>query len=381
MMEPARPHGPPLEARAWTEAPPAAESLLESLGADSAFAEDVLGDLAEEYALRAAGDGVAAARWWYVGEALRSAPHLILNAIRHLSPNGRARLAVWLAGVVLASALVLIALRAGMGPPERLVASTVVVNNLEPVRLPIRVLDASGRTLPDTGVHYAWASGAPVSVSREGHVTCKQPGDAVVSASLGALLTRVPVRCRPVAELRAGRKLELILGGPSREVPFEAVGTDGRPVTLLVGRMHIGDNAIATLEGQRIRARAVGRTWVETFIGNRSTYSMVHVYGPADSPEGIVQGEHRAVTVRLASEESREWRLPAGRYFLRVVLDQDDGPKARLIVSGGSCTVSGGTHLQCSGREDMSVTVRHAQQPSPAPELSGTFLVWRQRDY
>jgi hypothetical protein len=48
--------------------------------------------------------------------------------------------------------------------------------------------------------------------------------------------------------------------------------------------MHIGDSTIATLEGQRIRARAAGRTWVETFIGNHSTYSMVHVYGPGRLP-------------------------------------------------------------------------------------------------
>jgi hypothetical protein len=374
-------HGPTPEATPGTEALPLAESLLKALGADPGFADDVLGDMVEERALRAARDGVVAARWWYICEALRSAPHLAVSAVRHLSPRGRARLAVSFAGVVLASALVLTALRAAMGPPERLVASTVVVNNIEPTRLPMRVLDAAGRTLPDTGVRYAWASGAPVSVSREGDVTCAQPGDAIVRASLGALVTHIPVRCRPVANVHAPRMLELILGGPARDVPFEAVGRDGRPVTLLVGRIHIGDSTIATLEGQRIRARAAGRTWLETSIGNRRSYTRVHVYGPTESPEGIAQGEHRAVPVRLAREESREWRLPAGRYYLRVVLDHDDRPKARLIVSGASCTVSSGTHLSCFARDDMWVTVRQTQQTDPSSELSGTLLVWRQRDY
>lgn len=357
------------------------EALLESLGADPAFAEDVLGDLAEEYALRAEQDGVAAARRWYAREALRSAPHLVRNAIRHLGPRGRARLAVLFTGVVVASTLVLIALRTGMGPPERLVASTVVVNSLEPVQLPTRVLDAAGRTLPDMDVRYAWMSGAPVSVSAEGLVTCAEPGDAVVRASLGPLVTHVPVRCRPVIDMRAPSTLELILGGPAREVPFEAVGLDGRPVTLLVGRMQIGDSTIATLEGQRIRARAPGRTWVETLIGNRGTFSSVHVYGPAESPEAIGPDEHLAVPVRLTRGDRREWRLPAGRYFLRVVLDRDDQPKARLLVAGARCRVFGRTHLECLARSDMTVTVRHTRSAGPAPELRGTLLVWRQPEY
>lgn len=354
---------------------------LPAPGANSAFTEDVLGDLAEEYALRAGRDGVWTASWWYTHQALRSAPHLIRNSVRNLGPRGRVRLAASLAGLVLASALIVIALPAGMGPPERLVASTVVVNNLESVRLPMRVLDAAGRTLPNADVRYTWTSGSPVSVSREGLITCEESGDAVVLAALGPLVTNVPVRCRPVNEIRAPGTLELILGGPGRDVPFEAVGLDGRPVTLLVGRMHIGDSTIATLEGQRIRARAPGRTWVETFIGNRATFSSVHVYGPAESPEAVRPDQLLAVPVRLAPGETREWRLPAGRYFLRVVLDRDDQPKARLVAAGARCRLFGGTHLECLARGDMSVTVRHARHSGSAPELRGTLLVWRQPEY
>jgi hypothetical protein len=244
--------------------------------------------------------------------------------------------------------------------------------------LPMRVLDAAGRTLPDTGVRYALMSGAPVAVSAEGMVTCARPGDAVVRASLGTLVTHVPVRCRPVIEIRAPEMVELILGGAAREIPFEALGTNRRPVTLLVGRMVIGDSSIAALEGQRIRARAPGRTWVETSIGDRSTYSAVHVYQPAQSPEGIRPGQHLAVPVRLAQGETSEWRLPAGRYFLRVILDQDDQPEARLLVAGALCTIFSKTHLECRARGDMSVTVRHSREAGTAPELRGTLLVWRQ---
>jgi len=80
------------------------EQLLASLGATPAFREPLLGDLAEEFALRAARDGTQAARGWYRREALRSAPHLLHDGVRHL----RARDLVHLAGVVL-SAWVLLA--------------------------------------------------------------------------------------------------------------------------------------------------------------------------------------------------------------------------------------------------------------------------------
>ena len=66
-----------------TGSPTVAERLLQAIGADPVFAEVVLGDLAEEFALRAARDGVVAARWWYTCEALRSAPHLIRSWLRH----------------------------------------------------------------------------------------------------------------------------------------------------------------------------------------------------------------------------------------------------------------------------------------------------------
>jgi hypothetical protein len=39
----------------------------------------------------------------------------------------------------------------------------------------MRVLDAAGRLLESKGVHYRWASGAPVSVSPSGVVTVFEP--------------------------------------------------------------------------------------------------------------------------------------------------------------------------------------------------------------
>lgn len=61
-------------------APPrSAERALEALGADPDFCEAVIGDLAEEFAIRAAWDGPVVARRWYFRESLRVAPHLLRN--------------------------------------------------------------------------------------------------------------------------------------------------------------------------------------------------------------------------------------------------------------------------------------------------------------
>lgn len=76
-----------------TTPPRVVESLLEGLGAGTRFSEPLLGDLAEELALRAERDGVDAARWWYRREALRAAPHLLGAWWRRLDGTDVRRLA------------------------------------------------------------------------------------------------------------------------------------------------------------------------------------------------------------------------------------------------------------------------------------------------
>jgi hypothetical protein len=67
-----------------SSAPRRIERLLGAFGAESEFAEGVIGDLAEEYAIREQWDGRAVARRWYYREALRVAPHLLRSWIRGL---------------------------------------------------------------------------------------------------------------------------------------------------------------------------------------------------------------------------------------------------------------------------------------------------------
>ncbi|HEX7242371.1 MAG TPA: permease prefix domain 2-containing transporter, partial [Longimicrobiaceae bacterium] len=57
--------------------PRTAERLLEALGAEPELRDALLGDLAEDFATRAADQGERAARRRYWREALRAAPYLL----------------------------------------------------------------------------------------------------------------------------------------------------------------------------------------------------------------------------------------------------------------------------------------------------------------
>lgn len=76
--------------------PRTAERLLEALGAGPEFRDALLGDLAEELAIRAVYDGERAARRWYRQEALRVAPYLLRDWASRL----RGRDAMRLVGLV-----------------------------------------------------------------------------------------------------------------------------------------------------------------------------------------------------------------------------------------------------------------------------------------
>ncbi len=206
------------------------ERMLEAIGLDSDLVEAIVGDLAEEFALRTARDGRGGARLWYIREVLRSAPHLIESALRRGEPRARIRLAAFLTGILLAITASVAAVLLRNGPPARLVANFadaangIVVNNIGPVQLPVRVLDRRGHPLESRDVSYRWTAGAPIAVSPQGVVSCAQRGNATVRASLGAITTELDVHCRPVKTLQASSWIDLIPGQVQRDLPFTALG-------------------------------------------------------------------------------------------------------------------------------------------------------------
>lgn len=341
---------------------------------------------------------------WYAREAFRSAPHLVRHAVQHVIRHGttrqRRRLAAVLAGVALAASLGGLAWLTRNGPPARLAFGTaagaagdgLVINELRPVRLPMRVLDESGHMLTPARlrypVRYRRVSGAPVPVSAGGLVTCTQRGDALVRASLGALAADVLVHCEPVREARAAIWNDFVLGDRARALPLDFVGLDGRPVTRLRARVRVEDSTVAaverTAEGLVIRPRASGRTHVWVTVGNREAGGEVQVFAPVPAPDAMRRDRPLVATrVRLTAGAAVRWRLPLGLFSLAFLPDGREGgaPSAvpRLAVDGAVMCMPalrpGVTNTSCLARAPGATVIITA--PEGASEVVGALALGR----
>jgi len=336
------------------------ERALLALGGDPAFITDLLGDLSEEYTHRAAHDGVPAARFWYVREMVRSTPHLIRNAIRHGTPSARARLAACMLAVVVTFSVLTLAWLTRNGPPASLVfgggivSDGIVVNNLGPVQLSMRVLDARGHRLERTEVRYQRISGAPIQVSTRGVIKCTRPGDAIVRASLAPLHRDFVIHCEPVRKIRDAGWGNFVVGGPAGTLTVDAIGLDSQPVTRIAARLRVEDSTIATLDSSgRLRPLRPGQTWIDIEIGDRRAGSFVTVYEPVRTFEGLRPDQRWVVApIRLTRGASIRWPLPTGVFFLTFSADSSEVPPMRGFVglgSGSSPTVQSPVNMTVAG--------------------------------
>lgn len=356
-----------------------AERLLQRLGAEAGFADDVLGDLAEEYANRAARDGTGAARRWYAREALRSAPHLVWSWFQHARRHDRARLAAILAGIAFTLAVLAVAVLTRAGPPARFVLggtdAGIVINNERPVRLRVPVVDARGHSLDPSGVRFRWTSGARIHISQNGVVSCVESGDAHVRVSLGAISHALLLHCRPVSHLhQVWDGWVFVAGDSAHTLPISADGPDGRPVDLIAGSATIRDIDIASLDGLSVRPKLAGTTELDITIGDHSVEVPITVNGRASSPAALGTGEEAFVsTLRLAAGDVRRWPLrPGALYKLSLYAISSDSSAAgaagndstarlMLAVQNANCVDDG------PGQDYMCVALAHAAAVVYAP--------------
>jgi hypothetical protein len=366
-----------------TESPLPERALLQ-LGVDPNFVEAVLGDLAEEYALRALRDGGPAARWWYTREVFRSAPHFLRSWFRHARRYERLRLTGFLGALVLTTLAVLVALSMRDGPPTRLAGAsdTIIVNNREPVQLPVEVLDAAGHVLHATGVRYQQLSGNPVRMSAAGRVTCERRGDALVRASLGALRENFLLRCRPIrrfVDWQGG--LWLAIGDSAQELPIRAVGVDGTPETILTGSATVRDSDIASLHGLSVHPKAPGATLVDVWVGGVVDVIPVTVFKRVRTSDALRPFEFFASPLRLASGQTRQWHISVGSYFVSFRSDTAaSGASAALTLStvGATCSQFGDAYNYfCLAAKDASLVVSAPGGTGGAREFSGYLAVRR----
>jgi hypothetical protein len=327
-----------------TASRPRVEQLLHFIGADLAFADDVLGDLAEERVRRTARDGALFASWWYIGEAFRAAPHLAWNAILHGGQRGRAHVAAIVAAMALVLTAAVVGLRGGGPVAVRLevdaqrtarTSDGVIVNSRYPALLAMRAFDAQGQVLKSTGVRYQWISGAPISVAANGIVTCSYAGDALLRASLDAVATTVRIKCLPVKEVLAHTWIHLVAGASSEELSFVALDPDGLPVNRLAGVLRVKDSTIATLHNGRIHPLSPGHTEVVMRFGEGEARSQVSVYERVGTFDGLRVDQRFVIApVRLARGDTIRWPLPQGLFWLQYHAHPNTQPIPKLAVDG-----------------------------------------------
>jgi len=358
------------------------ERALLALGGDPAFITDLLGDLSEEYTYRAAHDGVYTARLWYIREVVRSTPHLVWNAMRHGTPSARARLAAWILAVVATFSVLTFAWLTRNGPPASLLvgggvgSDGIVVNNLGPVQLSMRVLDARGHRLERTGVRYQRISGAPIQVSTRGVIKCTRPGDAIVRASLAPLHRDFVIHCEPVRTIRGAGWGNFVVGQPPGTLTVNAIGLDGQPVTRIAARLRVEDSTIATLDSSgRLRPLRSGQTWIDIEIGDRRAGDFVTVYEPVRTFEGLRPDQHWVVApIRITRGASIRWPLPTGVFFLTFSADSSEAPPMRGFValgSGSSPTVQSPINMSVAG------LIMCTRMPELQPGVLGAYCLAR----
>lgn len=266
------------------------------------------------------------------------------------SGRARVRLAVS-AGVLLAVTVVASVGLNRWGRPARIVAGSemegIVINNVRPVQLPVRVLNAAGRELKAGGVRFQWKAGVPIAVSPTGEVTCTQHGDAKMEASLGQIAAVLDVRCRPVREIQTSAWISLVAGEPARDLPFRVIGTDGSFVTELRGEARVTDSSVATLVGATIRPRAVGEAEVFVQVGDRNARFRVLVHEPVRAFAGLHADQRLvALPVRLAQGDTVQWALPHGVFWLKYFPRREGDAPPTITVRGG---------LACAGGDGLRV--------------------------
>lgn len=369
-------------ARSKTALPSTGEQILLRLGVDPNFAGAVLGDLAEEYALRVVRDGTGAARGWYLRELFRCTPHFIRSWFRHTRRFEPMRLAAVLSVFVVASAVIVISLTTRNGPPARLegIPDAIIVNNSEPVQLQVHVLDAAGHVLRDSRVRYQRESGAQLRVSAAGEVTCSERGDALIHATFGALRRSFLLQCRPIdhfAKNWTGQPL-LLVGGSDQPLQVRALRVDGTPETSLAGTAIVRDSDIASLRGLSVHPKAPGATSIDVWVGGIVDVIPITVLKRIDDAKALRPFEYFAPSLRLASGQTGEWQIPAGNYFIAFRSDTIASQALAFSTVGATCSRFGDAYNYfCRASSDAKLVVRAPGRASPGREFRGYLGVQR----
>ena len=370
--------------------------LLRHIGADPHFAEAVLGDLAEEFAYRTERDGGASARWWYALEGVRSAPHFVRSWFRYAQLHARGQIVAVFGGIAATSLVLVLAILARNGPPARLefgASNQIVINNEQPVHVPVQVLDARGHTLQQSEIHFRYVSGAPIHMSPNGIVTCNYMADALVRVSLGDLSRDLMIRCRPISTMELMNGGDYIEGDPPSRLNLVAAAPDGRSVGLVAGSMTVSDTTVATLDGLMLTPRRPGTARVVVRAGDRKADMPVRVWKRMPSPAALKPLEAYSAKLDMRTGETRRWSIGRGLHMFSLTDSSPDGsidadpfaqpdasPRLTLASLNANCIHIGPNQVyMCAALNDAEVIV-YAPRRAPSDRRFSSRLVIRRME-
>ena len=270
------------------------------------------------------------------------------------------------------------------GRAVRIVAGrsdTVVVNSRQAVALDVRLVSASGQTRPARNVDLKLLRGDLDLVGNEA-VRCSVAGDAALTVSRGDVSTTITVLCRPIAGFRVPRVMHLTVGG--RPVPLEvgAVGENREPVALVAGRLSVRDSLVATVNDGLVYPKGRGATTIEVEAGDCAMSILIEVVEPAQNASDLLPHQYFAESLSVSPGEIRNWRLPAGRYEIRLLDDEGAPENLRLASHEMNCAPFPRMEQQymCIARERAAVIVHHTRAADGGRDAISTLLINRLGD-
>lgn len=257
---------------------------------------------------------------------------------------------------------------------------TIVVNNMRPVSLPIRALDAAGTERSTRGIHWRWLSGDTIAITDSGTVRCTRRSDARVEASVDRARRELLVRCRPIQGLRFwGSGVSLRLGEGPQVYRLWPVGPEGEPVELLAGVAAIVDTSIAVLKDSLVYPRHRGVTGLDVRIGDCDKRLMVVVTESVDSLRGLLPEQEFVAPIQLVSGEFVTWRFAPGLHEIQLFTDSAHQQTLRMGVLGANCARGreSAQQLHCVTTDTSVVMVRNLTPTNRRSTLTGTLRISR----
>ncbi len=223
------------------------------------------------------------------------------------------------------SAALLAALTGCDRAPARigLAQDTLTINTRFPNSAGARALTRSGETLSTRALAYRAVPESLISVTRDGHVTCRRSGDATLYLTAGAANAHLPVRCRLIGRIQMPFEISLPLGGPDRPVDLSAYDESKQPMGNVRVGMSVRDSSIVRLDRGMLKPVKFGRTIVDADAGGK-----VRFWVPVNVYEQVLQARPIAISPGAATS----WDLQPGRYVLDLRLSSPD-TGARIAVS------------------------------------------------